>query len=125
MDGVTQGFVIDTFLWGFKVETSPNSIVSIGPLAFGPPTASYLSMLNSNYSGMPPVPPTSGGTSTKFKFQAGCDNCFVAKTVPEPSSSMLLATGLLAIIGFAKSSKDSGSDKVLCSNRRWKLTGEG
>lgn len=104
VNGVTQAFVIDTFLWGFNVQADPKQIISKAPSFFGPPTATYLATLNSYYSGAPPMPPTSGGTSTKFNFQSGCDDCFVKKcdgnrcAVPEPSSHLLFALAVLSAI---------------------------
>ncbi|MGH7153757.1 MAG: PEP-CTERM sorting domain-containing protein, partial [Acetobacteraceae bacterium] len=98
----TQAFVIDTFLWGFGVQTAPNAITPTAPAFFGPPTGSYLATLNSYYSGAPPNPPTSGGTSSKFNFQAGCDNCFRKVKVPEPPSYLLILVGLFGLAGARK-----------------------
>ena len=90
--------MIDTFLWGFGVQTVPNLITPNSPHAFGPPTASYLNTLNTYYSGSPPNPPTSGGTSAKYHFNAECDDCFTK--VPEPPSYVLLGTGFLGLLGY-------------------------
>jgi hypothetical protein len=103
--GVTQAYVIGTLTWGFNVQTGPNRIAvnfpSFTDPFFGSPTAPYLSTLNSYYSGKPPTPPTSGGTSAKFKFQPGCDNCFVPKTpVPEPSGLPMLLIAFLACVAL-------------------------
>ena len=103
--GVTQGYVIGTLTWGFNVQTGPNRIAvnfpSLADPFFSAPSASYLATLNSYYSGKPPVPPTSGGTSSRFNFQPGCDNCFVPKTpAPEPSALLLLLTAVVACVAL-------------------------
>jgi hypothetical protein len=95
--GVTEGDVIDTFLWGFGVQTGPDAITANAPHLWGVPTASYLSTLNSFYSGTPPNPPTSGGTSSKYKFNVECDDCF---QVPEPASAVPFAVGMMALLGL-------------------------
>jgi hypothetical protein len=117
--GVTQAFAIDTFLWGFRVDTNPNTIVSIGPAAFGPPTRSYLATLNSYYSGMPPNPPSSGGMSAMFNFQAGCDDCFIPRVpAPEPATYLLLLAGVLGIAGVRHINRRSSSG---CGPRQHRL----
>ncbi len=93
-DGFQDAFVIGTFEWGFGVEVAPDAIIAHTPQQWGLPSASYLSTLNDYYDGSPPNPPTSGGTSSKFHFQAGCDNCFV---VPEPSTFILMAVALVVL----------------------------
>jgi hypothetical protein len=100
-DGFRQAFVIDSLLWGFGVAIAPNTITANAPHLWGPATASYLATLNDYYDGSPPNPPTSGGVSSKFHFQAGCDNCFV----PEPGTLTLLVwgVGLLAFVRRARS----------------------
>lgn len=101
VNGVTQAFVIDTFEWGFEVQSNPNMIFSIGPQNFGAPSTSYLSTLNAYYSGRAPDPPTLGAKTVKYNFQAGCDDCFVA-AAPEPSSILLLGTAVLGVFGLTR-----------------------
>jgi len=106
VNGVRQVNVLDTFLWGFGVTTAPNAITPTAPNSFSAPTASYLTILNDYYDGAPPNPPTSGGTSAKYNFVAGCDTgCFVV--APEPSSVGLLVMGLGAggVIRFRRRTK--------------------
>lgn len=102
-DGFEQAYVIDTFLWGFGVQTNPDMITANAPRDWSAPTPSYLKTLNSYYSGAPPMPPTSGGVSSKINFQAGCDDCFVA--VPEPSNDLVFMAALLVMAGYIRRQK--------------------
>lgn len=94
-NGFNQVYVIDSFLWGFGVDSQKKEITANAPHAWGAPTASFLSTLNGYYDGSPPIPPTSGGTSSKYHFQAGCDDCFI---IPEPLMLPLVVTLLLLLM---------------------------
>jgi hypothetical protein len=96
-NGFRQAYVIDTFLWGFGVGTNPNVINVNAPHGWSAPSDSYLTTLNDYYDGSPPNPPTSGGSSSKFNFQVGCDNCFIP-TVDEPGTLTLLVWGMVGFL---------------------------